>query len=334
MPTNIKTLIGSAITALGGLGVQLSGYTNLPLAIALWTIAGILFLWWLWHSLPERPLQRKFMGPVILFGVCFVGMIVASVWYLLSVEQKSEVTLVIRPQSYDVQVQFDDASISAKQKPENPFLLTIRNLGEKDIVNLTVKFELRGVDLPGVIQASHLVEIIEPDERGAYWITTKLRPDGSQRGRFESRTSGERKIDLVPARDQNAVQLEMPTPIIGTLTALMVLKSGLPSGPSPELLAALKDKGRGHIALENDAFQRMIEMPDISVVALWADQTLTVTLKSIYVPLFIPLWATRAETGEKLLTRAGGILSFENPNEPELGHYNRWNDWKKANVQR
>ena len=59
MAAKHNTLIFAVISILFWGGLEVSGYANLPLAIALWVIAGLLFLWWLWHSLPEKPFQRK-----------------------------------------------------------------------------------------------------------------------------------------------------------------------------------------------------------------------------------------------------------------------------------
>src|ERR1700731_1104720 len=46
-------VIGAAILFLIETGLQVSGLTNLPLAIALWGLAALLFLYWLGHSLND-----------------------------------------------------------------------------------------------------------------------------------------------------------------------------------------------------------------------------------------------------------------------------------------
>lgn len=84
-----KALIFAVISVLFWGGLEVSGYTNLPLAIGLWAIAGGLFLWWLWHYLPENPFQRKFMGPLILIGVGVVCIAGGGVWYLTTADRRA-----------------------------------------------------------------------------------------------------------------------------------------------------------------------------------------------------------------------------------------------------
>ena len=76
-----RHLIWAIIVFLFALGLELSGYTNMPLAIIIWSIAAVLFAVWLWNSLPEKPFQRKFMAPLILIGFGIVCVIGGVIWY-------------------------------------------------------------------------------------------------------------------------------------------------------------------------------------------------------------------------------------------------------------
>ncbi|MFT7570218.1 MAG: hypothetical protein ACI9JL_001245 [Paracoccaceae bacterium] len=72
-------------------GLDVSGYTNLPLAVILWFMAGALAVIWIWSWLPEKPFRRKYMGPLILLVVSFVGVGTAVVWFSrLAEREKSQ----------------------------------------------------------------------------------------------------------------------------------------------------------------------------------------------------------------------------------------------------
>ncbi len=81
-----KALILTAIFFLFSVALEVSGYTNLPLAIALWGVAAVCLFWWLWRFLPENPFQRKFMGPLALFLVGVLCVAGAGVWYFITAE--------------------------------------------------------------------------------------------------------------------------------------------------------------------------------------------------------------------------------------------------------
>lgn len=90
-------LILSFVASLFGVGLQVSGYTNLPLAILIWSVCGILFIWWLWQA-------RKRVEPYHLIIVGLAAVIIGAavtlagvVWQTargnsLSPETKSQVT--------------------------------------------------------------------------------------------------------------------------------------------------------------------------------------------------------------------------------------------------
>ena len=90
-----KALILTAIFFLLSTGLEVSGYTNLPLAIVLWSVAGVCLFWWLWRFLPENPFQRKFMGPLILVVVGIVCLAAGGIWYFVSAERASSLPLIL-----------------------------------------------------------------------------------------------------------------------------------------------------------------------------------------------------------------------------------------------
>lgn len=101
-----KALILTVIFFLLSTGLEVSGYTNLPLAIVLWGVAGVCLIWWLWRFLPENPFQRKFMGPLALIVLGSLCIVAGAAWYFVVAERPSSSPLVEQatiPKTYSIE---------------------------------------------------------------------------------------------------------------------------------------------------------------------------------------------------------------------------------------
>ena len=76
-----KNLFGAGALIFLERGLDVSGYTSLPLAVVLWSFAAVLFQIWLWHSLSQRVSRTTRLSLSLLCGAILVASIVAAAWY-------------------------------------------------------------------------------------------------------------------------------------------------------------------------------------------------------------------------------------------------------------
>ena len=73
--------------------------------------SAVLFIRWLWYSLPEKPFQRKFMGPLILFGFGIICVIGGVIWYYVTSDNARPRTV-----QYGINVIYqEDSELTFKQ---------------------------------------------------------------------------------------------------------------------------------------------------------------------------------------------------------------------------
>lgn len=149
MATKHNPLLLSVIFLLVGWGLEVSGIANLPLAIALWIIAGVFFLWWLWHFLPEKPFQRKFMGPLVLIGFGVLCIIAGGVWYFNVAARVNASTplSIINPGPELIRTTLIQNHKGEKTVYKNIHLIGVRNdsINQKTIKGIELKVTITGV---------------------------------------------------------------------------------------------------------------------------------------------------------------------------------------------
>lgn len=159
MVAKYQALIIAIVAFLFGTGLEMSGYTNLPLAISLWTVAGMLFLWWLWHSLPENPFQRKFMGPLALIVIGVICFVIAGFWYLKTAEHTDSsapnANFVLLPPNHSYSLDWDppnNLQIITRPKlavGENPPsgsrlpCFRLKNIGESVAEDISIEWKTK-----------------------------------------------------------------------------------------------------------------------------------------------------------------------------------------------
>lgn len=240
--------------------------------------------------------------------------------------------LVIKPKKHDTLVKFDSASILPNESPHSPFLIQIQNIGEEDIVNVTIRFEVVGLDLQELLNDTTIFPFVEPDEQGGMIITTKRDKNGKDMEYININliTTGERIINLLPAHGQPE-ELDMPATIKNALALFMFASSY-------DIHTRIFDKVSAKILSANDkkewleihkiqAEESALRMPDIAMNFSWfsADQEKihkSVLLKSIYFAHGGNRWVIDINSSESFFIGMSGIFSMENLNEPEQGLYN------------
>ena len=178
--------------------------------------------------------------------------------------------------------------------PSDSFIIRVSNLGEKNIINAKVKFNIENTNLLETLKIPGIFEINQTTPN-AVWLSISI--DGikhNRQFRIELKTDGERFVSF-PVN--TPVDIEMPTSIINTLSVLMAHHTSMISKLK---LFNLQDK-YFEVMNKNDSeelnklfqdtdFKQYIKMPEIKIDFNWEEdgevKNQRFELRSVYYPAF------------------------------------------------
>jgi hypothetical protein len=346
MASTIAAII-ALFSAVGGTLLSVFAPTVLPPeihALGFYTgiaLIGLAIAIFLFHTLAARQSARRRIPKILAIFAGF-GLLVSLMWWHGSSESGSASNeaseIKIKPRQYFSLIRFQDASLLLDESQENPFLLELLNTSGEDALNVQVRFEIVGLDLEDLILNSNIFRIAQPVKEDSAFIYTRF--DWRELGHsVPFKTAGEKSVEIIQSGGRGPVEIDLP---IQTKTGLELYA-----------IAASYEKGKKKRAnvkawipglagspadireqQSNFLYDHWIEMPDIKIILTWQssgkNRKEIFFLRSIYLPLGFTNWVKKAgEDGRARYLIAGeGLLSFENPDDPDPPRYS-YNWWKK-----
>jgi len=293
----------------------------------------------------DLPASERFSRLGVPVWLVIVGVALFSVgvpWYVASNKSvQNNLALSIRPLKYDNKITFNSHSIVPNEENNKPFRLSVLNRSSDSLSDVSIKFEIKDLDVWNIIHDTEAFPIVEKTPKGLVMVVTKYN-GGKTWAQIPMNTDGGVTIDLVPGG--RPVEIEMPTSIKTAISLYAIANSHESKQPPDKSFVNKLVGANNHLErfdlLHNAQFESMVELPDVSAALTWKssgkEQTRSFTFRSVYIPVIGPFWA-KDETGEHpvhFLTAGMGILAFEDINKPDSGFYSAWKRWKESNVTR
>ncbi|MCF8719274.1 hypothetical protein [Nitrospina gracilis] len=308
-----QTLLGTLFPVVLTLALAIHSFDNDKLAVPLYFLSLGLFLFWL----------QPFVSS--------------------ETDSQTIPPLVIRPVSHDVGIHFGEGELLAKEE-NNLYLFRALNKGPSNLTNIRLQFELVDVDVRRLLEQSDVFEGLKINKYNEARLTTKIRNDG-QASRSISiylSNTGERKVDVIPSQNLNGVEFELPNYIKSALSILMLTRAEKLRETDPRHDATTQwalnggDLNQLQEIQDDHRFDYFVKMPDLRIHATYdtdekKNVSQTIVIESIYYAPARPMWWPDTNSGGEARFFLGGfgILSYENLNQPDQGHFNGWKKRQK-----
>lgn len=295
-----------------------------------------------WHRLRRFVSAASPMTGLLVFiiaGAIVGGAGGAVLWFYAKGQidvVNAQHALVVRPIEHDASIKFDDTRLLPSEEKSRPFSFKAVNLGSSKITHVKLNFELVDVDVRHILESSKVFEDLKINKYNEAWILTEAKETGNSHGMVSLSSTGELIIDAIPAHGQLEIEFELPNTVKSALSIFMISDSyqKAESREDSPKFDALKewtlsngDLDRLREIQDEFRYDDWREMPDLSIQASYksaenTEITQSIMIKSIYLFALPAMWWPKEDT--RTLNGGAGILSYQNPNQPDKGYYNAW----------